>query len=53
MPDQRIILFDGVCNLCNSAVNFVIKRDKTSVLKFASLQSEERKIIKQRKVTCK
>ena len=40
MPSQQIILFDGVCNFCNSAVNFVIKRDKKSVLKFAPLQSE-------------
>ena len=35
-----IILFDGVCNLCNNAVNFVIKRDKKSVFRFASLQSD-------------
>ncbi len=40
MPNQRIILFDGVCNLCNSAVKFVLKRDKKSVFKFASLQSD-------------
>jgi len=40
MPSQPIILFDGVCNFCNSAVNFVIKRDKKSVLKFAPFQSE-------------
>ncbi|MEO6836979.1 MAG: DCC1-like thiol-disulfide oxidoreductase family protein [Ginsengibacter sp.] len=40
MPEQPIILFDGICNLCNSAVNFVIKRDKKSVLKFATLQSD-------------
>jgi len=40
MPGEPIILFDGVCNFCNSAVNFVIKRDKTSTLKFATLQSE-------------
>ena len=39
MADQLIILFDGVCNFCNSAVDFVIKRDKRSVFKFASLQS--------------
>lgn len=39
MHDQPIILFDGVCNFCNSAVNFVIKRDKKSVLRFATLQS--------------
>jgi predicted DCC family thiol-disulfide oxidoreductase YuxK len=40
MADQLIILFDGVCNFCNSAVDFVIKRDKQSVFKFASLQSQ-------------
>ncbi len=39
MPEKRIILFDGVCNLCNSAVKFVLKRDKNSVFRFASLQS--------------
>lgn len=36
----KIILFDGVCNLCNGAVNFVIERDKKNVFKFAALQSE-------------
>lgn len=40
MTDQHIILFDGICNLCNSAVKFVLKRDKNSVFKFASLQSD-------------
>ncbi len=40
MPGEPIILFDGVCNFCNSAVNFVIKRDKRSILKFATLQSD-------------
>ena len=40
MADQLIILFDGVCNFCNSAVDFVIKRDKRSVFKFVSLQSQ-------------
>lgn len=39
MAGELIILFDGVCNFCNSAVDFVIKRDKRSVFKFASLQS--------------
>ncbi len=34
-----VILFDGVCNMCNSFVQFVIKRDKKSIFKFASLQS--------------
>ena len=36
----HIILFDGVCNLCNGAVQFVLKRDKKAVFKFASLQSD-------------
>jgi len=37
---MKIILFDGVCNLCNGSVQFVLKHDKRSVYKFASLQSE-------------
>ncbi len=37
---KKIILFDGVCNLCNSSVQFVIKRDKNDIFRFASLQSE-------------
>ena len=35
-----VILFDGVCNLCNSTVQFILKRDKQSRFKFASLQGE-------------
>lgn len=38
--EQGIILFDGVCNLCNGAVKFMIARDPKGVFKFASLQSE-------------
>lgn len=37
---SKIILFDGVCNLCNDTVNFVIKKDKRNVFKFATLQSQ-------------
>lgn len=37
---EEIILFDGVCNLCNYFVQFVIKRDKNNIFKFSSLQSE-------------
>ena len=37
---NRIILFDGVCNLCNAAVQYVIKHDKKKLFHFASLQSE-------------
>ncbi|EZH75521.1 thiol-disulfide oxidoreductase [Aquimarina atlantica] len=37
---KKIILFDGVCNLCNSAVLFTIKRDKNDVFRYAPLQSK-------------
>lgn len=37
---KKIILFDGVCNLCNGFVQFVIKRDQNDVFRYASLQSE-------------
>ena len=36
---HKTILFDGVCNLCNGAVTFVIKHDKKNVFQFAALQS--------------
>jgi predicted DCC family thiol-disulfide oxidoreductase YuxK len=35
-----IIFFDGVCNLCNSSVNFVIDKDPNNKFKFAPLQSQ-------------
>ncbi len=38
--DHKIILFDGVCNLCNGAVTYIINRDKKNLFKFAALQSE-------------
>ena len=48
MKDQVVILFDGVCNFCNSAVNFVIKRDKGSKIKFSPIQSSHgQQIIKE------
>lgn len=34
-----ILLFDGVCNLCNASVQFILKRDPKGVFRFASLQS--------------
>ena len=40
-PDQRIILFDGVCNLCNGFVQFVIQHDPAGQFKFTSLQSDK------------
>lgn len=38
--NNYVILFDGVCNFCNSSVNFIIDNDKNNTFKFASLQSE-------------
>jgi predicted DCC family thiol-disulfide oxidoreductase YuxK len=37
--NRSIILFDGVCNLCNRSVQFIIKRDPSGKFSFASLQS--------------
>jgi predicted DCC family thiol-disulfide oxidoreductase YuxK len=37
---SAIVLFDGVCNFCSGAVNFIINRDKAGYFKFAPLQSE-------------
>lgn len=37
---HAIVLFDGVCNLCNGSVQFVIKRDTADYFRFAALQSE-------------
>ncbi len=37
---KKIILFDGVCNLCNSFVQYVIKRDKKDAFCFVALQSK-------------
>jgi predicted DCC family thiol-disulfide oxidoreductase YuxK len=38
--EQPVILFDGVCNLCNGTVDFLMKRDRKKQFRFASLQSE-------------
>lgn len=35
-----VLLFDGVCNLCNGVVKFTINRDKKARIKFAALQSD-------------
>ena len=50
--DKKIIFFDGVCNLCNGFVDFVIKRDKQKQLFFCSLQSQvARDILKKHHIT--
>jgi predicted DCC family thiol-disulfide oxidoreductase YuxK len=42
--EQAIILFDGICNLCNSTVDFLLKYDKKKHFNFVPLQSEEGKL---------
>jgi predicted DCC family thiol-disulfide oxidoreductase YuxK len=37
--NRRVVLFDGVCNLCNGAVQFIIKRDPAASFRFSALQS--------------
>jgi predicted DCC family thiol-disulfide oxidoreductase YuxK len=41
------VLFDGVCNVCNYWVQFIIKRDPKAQFRFASLQSEEAQLLLQ------
>lgn len=43
--DYKIILFDGVCNLCNSSVNFIIDHDRKNIFRFASLQSDSGQVL--------
>lgn len=43
-----IVLFDGICNFCNSWINFIIRHDKKKKFRFAALQSEAgKKLLKQ------
>ncbi|MBL7745479.1 MAG: thiol-disulfide oxidoreductase DCC family protein [Chitinophagaceae bacterium] len=39
--EYPVVLFDGVCNLCNRSVQFIIKRDKQKKIRFASLQGKK------------
>ena len=48
VKSQPIILFDGVCNLCNRSVQYVIRHDPDAIFKFASLQgSTGQQLLKQ------
>lgn len=38
--DKKIILFDGVCNLCEASVQFIIKRDTKDIFRFVSIESD-------------
>jgi predicted DCC family thiol-disulfide oxidoreductase YuxK len=49
--DKPIVFYDGVCNLCNGAVQFILKHEKSPDLLFASLQSNfARELINQNKI---
>jgi predicted DCC family thiol-disulfide oxidoreductase YuxK len=46
MKEQNpIILFDGVCNLCNGTVDFLLKHDRKKQFRFASIQSETAQLL--------
>lgn len=45
MSGDRIVLFDGECNLCNGWVDFLVRKDRKRRLRFASLQSESARTI--------
>jgi len=52
MPDHPVILFDGICNLCNASVQFVIKHDPRAIFKFTTQQSETgRMLMKEHGIT--
>lgn len=38
--NKKLVLFDGVCNLCNSSIQYIIKHDKHDIFRYAALQSE-------------
>jgi predicted DCC family thiol-disulfide oxidoreductase YuxK len=42
---KQLILFDGVCNLCNASINYIIKHDKNNAFMFAPLQGNTGKEI--------
>lgn len=44
ISDHDLILFDGVCNFCNSSINFILKNDTNNRFKFASIQSDTGKL---------
>jgi len=38
--DFPVLLYDGLCGLCNNSINFILRNEKSSQLKFAPLQSD-------------
>ncbi len=48
MQTNPVVLFDGTCNYCNAMVNFAIRNDKKNILKFAPLQTETGRRLKEK-----
>ncbi len=49
--DKKLVLFDGVCNLCNGAIQFMIRHDKDDTFRYAALQSDiGKKLMMQRNI---
>ena len=40
MDNKHLVIYDGVCNFCNSAVSFIIKRDRSEKFIFTPMQSD-------------
>ena len=40
IPANNLVLFDGVCNVCNASVQFILRHDQREVFSFAPIQSE-------------
>jgi predicted DCC family thiol-disulfide oxidoreductase YuxK len=40
MDNRHVVIFDGVCNFCNGAVNFIIQRDPNDTFSFTPMQSD-------------
>ena len=52
--NKKIVLFDGICNLCNKSIQTIIKRDTKDIFRFAPLQSDvARQIINERGIDTK
>ena len=51
MSESRVVIYDGVCNFCNGAVRFIIKRDPGARFKFTPMQSEyAQKLIREHEI---
>jgi predicted DCC family thiol-disulfide oxidoreductase YuxK len=45
---QPVILFDGICNLCNGTIDFILKHDQKKQFRFVALQSDTGKLVIQK-----